>query len=330
MAYLKIDDGQREEGVFRLVEDTIIGRAPSSNLCLSDMRASRAHAMVRCTDGRWQVLDLGSSNGTHFNDEVLYESDCRFLNDGDRIRIGSTKIVFFSGESATEKVNEPGRQQIRASRFPDGTDIVRAKEIPSSDQKKNDDIASGHPASDSPLGVLTRISRLAARTGMVEPLFETTMDAVASLYPESSRIFLHLPDSASGLLLPHMGRFPNSKENCTGGFADPPSGVLYAFSQPLLNAITKCHEGMITDGVRTEYGESHDDDCDLKNRVMCVPLVCEEVVYGALSVEACCSTSAFTKIDLALLQAIADQLAQTICRSGLRKTLEKVRKVLPK
>lgn len=71
---------------------TIIGRGSSCNLTIDDVLMSRDHALVRVTDGRVTIRDLGSRNGTWLNGSRI--EDETELQDGDRIRFGSTEIRF--------------------------------------------------------------------------------------------------------------------------------------------------------------------------------------------------------------------------------------------
>lgn len=71
-----------------------IGRLPDCEVVLKDRGASRRHAQVRVKDGGFVLTDLGSTNGTRLNGEVVQS---RPLADGDRITIGTTIIEFRSG-----------------------------------------------------------------------------------------------------------------------------------------------------------------------------------------------------------------------------------------
>lgn len=71
----------------------VIGRATSSDVIVSDERASRAHARIEALpDGGYQLVDLGSRNGTLLND-VLVTGAIR-LKDGDALTIGGHRLVF--------------------------------------------------------------------------------------------------------------------------------------------------------------------------------------------------------------------------------------------
>jgi hypothetical protein len=79
--------------VHQLVKSpSVIGRDSGSDIQVSDANASRAHARV-ATDGlgTWSVEDLGSTNGTLLNDQLV---DQALLRDGDLLTIGVTVLEF--------------------------------------------------------------------------------------------------------------------------------------------------------------------------------------------------------------------------------------------
>jgi hypothetical protein len=71
---------------------SVIGRGRDCDIVLDDAGVSRRHAQLSPTYAGWAIEDLGSTNGVRLNDEELRGT--RALHPGDRIEIGSTKIVF--------------------------------------------------------------------------------------------------------------------------------------------------------------------------------------------------------------------------------------------
>jgi uncharacterized protein YegL len=71
-----------------------IGRGRLNTIALSDTQASRRHAVIRYGQGRWFIQDQGSSTGTFVNGQRVTATA---LNNGDRIRIGSTEFEFRVG-----------------------------------------------------------------------------------------------------------------------------------------------------------------------------------------------------------------------------------------
>jgi hypothetical protein len=68
-----------------------IGRDEGCDVALADDAVSARHARIAVSDGRAQLIDLGSSNGTSINGRV---ADRAFLYDGDRITVGDTVLAY--------------------------------------------------------------------------------------------------------------------------------------------------------------------------------------------------------------------------------------------
>ncbi|MCC3654892.1 FHA domain-containing protein [Streptomyces sp. S07_1.15] len=67
-------DGQQPTGLHRLALGRVmrIGRALENDLVVSDLQVSRHHAEFRSTpDGRFEIVDLGSHNGTYVNGQPV-------------------------------------------------------------------------------------------------------------------------------------------------------------------------------------------------------------------------------------------------------------------
>ncbi|WP_338062996.1 glycogen accumulation regulator GarA [Williamsia herbipolensis] len=76
---------------------TSAGRHPDSDIFLDDVTVSRRHAEFRLGDNEFQVVDVGSLNGTYVNREPV---DSAVLANGDEVQIGKFRLVFLSGPHA--------------------------------------------------------------------------------------------------------------------------------------------------------------------------------------------------------------------------------------
>jgi serine phosphatase RsbU (regulator of sigma subunit) len=74
-----------------------IGRSARNDLCIPDPFASRVHAEVRREGDQYILQDLGSANGTLYNGASV--EGAVPLNNGGRIQIGETEIVFNDGNA---------------------------------------------------------------------------------------------------------------------------------------------------------------------------------------------------------------------------------------
>lgn len=68
----------------------IIGRA-KGDLIIPDSEVSRTHCQIEILDDRIILRDLGSTNGTHFQDEKITEA---VLEDKAEFRVGKTSLMF--------------------------------------------------------------------------------------------------------------------------------------------------------------------------------------------------------------------------------------------
>lgn len=77
---------------------SVIGRGMSAAVRVDDPSISREHARIIRQGDCWQIMDLGSANGSLVNDLPVH-GVCR-LSNGDRIRLGGKKFLFHCGEPA--------------------------------------------------------------------------------------------------------------------------------------------------------------------------------------------------------------------------------------
>ncbi len=78
--------------IYDLGGDVVLGRGDMAEIRLTDPFASSRHARVY-EQGRILVIeDLGSTNGTYLNEELL--DGPRPLHPGDRVRIGDSEFSF--------------------------------------------------------------------------------------------------------------------------------------------------------------------------------------------------------------------------------------------
>lgn len=72
---------------------TTAGRHPEADIFLDDVTVSRRHAEFRINDGQFEVVDVGSLNGTYVNREPR---NSQVLSVGDEIQIGKFRLVFIT------------------------------------------------------------------------------------------------------------------------------------------------------------------------------------------------------------------------------------------
>ncbi len=103
IAYLVIRDGKKWSDVFRLMpgRTVTIGRSPTNQIVIKEDQASRQHAEIFISDGKWTVRDLSSRNGTAVGKERVLGDHT--LKPGDVIWIASTQMAFVTDLSTAYK-----------------------------------------------------------------------------------------------------------------------------------------------------------------------------------------------------------------------------------
>jgi FHA domain len=84
--------GHQPGMIYDLDGPVMLGRGSEAEIRLEDPFASSGHARIFEQGGILAVEDLGSTNGTYLNEELL-ESP-RPLHPGDRLRIGDSEFTF--------------------------------------------------------------------------------------------------------------------------------------------------------------------------------------------------------------------------------------------
>lgn len=80
-------------------DEYVIGRGAECHLVLPERQVSRQHVKILHDNGRYQLQDLGSKNGTHLNGKQV--TGTVPLQDGDEIQIALAVKLVFVGTDAT-------------------------------------------------------------------------------------------------------------------------------------------------------------------------------------------------------------------------------------
>lgn len=70
----------------------VLGRHPAADVTIASRTVSARHAAIAYSYAadRWSIQDLGSTNGTRINSELLSPKDWHPIKLGDRLALGAT------------------------------------------------------------------------------------------------------------------------------------------------------------------------------------------------------------------------------------------------
>ncbi len=105
-----------------------IGRGTECSIQLNDPLCSRVHAIVKNVNGRWEVRDLDSRNGTFVNDRKIDDST---LGEGHYLKLGSTEFQFHQSRMRPTLPGDPnvGVTQSIVARFKMGSKEFDAADL---------------------------------------------------------------------------------------------------------------------------------------------------------------------------------------------------------
>lgn len=115
-----VEGASLEQSIFLLrknVEGSIselrrfsIGRTQENDLLMMDFAISRAHALVELRGDGYFLKDLGSSNGTYVNGDLIDDRGTR-LDDGDSIRFARYEFQFLSAGAMYDLLKRRGAER---------------------------------------------------------------------------------------------------------------------------------------------------------------------------------------------------------------------------
>jgi two-component system cell cycle response regulator len=186
-AYLMVISGSAAGKMFLISkEPMIVGRSTECDIYLDDEGLSRKHAQIEHDERRNVVItDLDSTNGSYFNGSRITR---HFLQDGDKIQLGSTTILKFSYQDSLDasfqeqqyhQATRDGLTQIYNKKFflehfgKQVSFALRHNEITSLIIFDIDDFKAindtyGHPAGDM---VLRELAKIVSKRLRTEDLF---------------------------------------------------------------------------------------------------------------------------------------------------------------
>ncbi len=80
-----------------------IGRERGNQIVLPSDSVSRRHCRIDRRKGGWTIKDLGSTNGTYVNDQLVEEHS---LKRGDQVKVGDTIFKYLSGSDVEAQYHE--------------------------------------------------------------------------------------------------------------------------------------------------------------------------------------------------------------------------------
>jgi phosphoserine phosphatase RsbU/P len=269
---------------------TTIGRSARSDICIPDAFASRLHAEIRQEGDAYWLQDLGSANGTRYNNANV--SMPLPLTSGGEIQIGETVIIF---EDDRQKAN------LNATLIADNTEALNPAMTIAFNRNKNSTaemIAQQSVSSRSEL--LALISKvgvtLLSSTGL-----DDTLNQIASLVfeavPAERCVIMLRDEKVEGGTKIAVARIRGKDESLTE----------VRISRTVMDEVIKNGKSVLTSDAQHDPRYASQTMALLGIRsVLAVPLsVTEEEVFGLIYADSPTYEATFTEEHLNILTTLA-------------------------
>jgi transcriptional regulator with GAF, ATPase, and Fis domain len=154
-----------------------IGREASNGVAVTDPSVSRKHCAVRGQEGRFQVRDLESRNGTLVNGKIIQE---HWLQHGDEIATGDSAFLFLVQE---QDLVTPGRVEFEDGQRTAETTVIHPRDVVylQPDRLQRELPASSQVARN--LNALLKISRIVHAIRDLDDLQGQLLDLIFEVVP---------------------------------------------------------------------------------------------------------------------------------------------------
>jgi two-component system, NtrC family, sensor kinase len=299
---------------------TTIGRDSSNSIRLNDSEVSRQHAVVTLlSDGKFELRDAGSSNGTFVNSHSI---EATILRGGDRVQIGRT-LLAFNHDQPIDSTHSIELIEITPS-LPDELSHIRSRaesrqgEVSIITRSDSSQLVPGESVGNSTLAALNngeivyQVSQAIRRTVDIAQLLDKVLQLIFQ-WIECDRGCIMLHDELTGEIQPSCSRTRHSTK---------PAQRLQ-ISRTILDHVIKNREGVLTSNAQTDSRWNHAASiAGLGIReAICVPMQGRYGTVGAIYIDTEISAGNFTARNgaplfedthLKLLVAIAGQAAMAI------------------
>jgi adenylate cyclase len=299
-----ISGDERQE--FELAAFNSIGRHPDNTIQILDRIISKEHAqIIRTPEGRYLLRDLRSLNGTFMRGDRVSE---RYLDNGDEITMGSTRLLFVDKDPEDEALN-------RVTIAPGMTESHIRQRI----NATSGEFLPEHAITDE--GVLRRDyerlrigHELAKAVGAeldLEKLLPEILDKAFELVGADRGAIL-LKDS-SGEMVPRYVKTRTGKGD---------NNII--MSRAVMSEVIQNRAAVLSSDATMDsrFSGAHSIIMQGIRSTMTVPLLHADEILGLMHLDSQIATNAFTEKDLQICTGMAAQAAVAIQNARLATRIE--------
>jgi adenylate cyclase len=278
-----------------------LGRSSDNDIVLRDFSVSRHHAKVEVEDGRFQIVDLDSTNGVKLNEDYVKSGT---LAAGDRVAIGNFLLL----------VQEPEGE---GGELASGTYFRPLSEF-NEDFRLEGEASISEEVGDRErlFEILAQVAKVLIQVEDLRPVLDKVMDLVFE-HLAVDRAFIVLFDDEG---TPRLELY-RTRESEDGSTPEVP------ISRTILDTVSHQKVAILTHDAqadeRFEAGQSI--RIHQIRSAMCAPLWLRDRVIGVIYVDSPLHVGSFSASDLDLLTALSNYAAVAIERARLNERIRSER-----
>lgn len=290
MPKLNITSGPLKGEMFDLkATPFFVGRSSKSDIQIKDIAVSRQQLKISKVDEKVFVEDLKSTNGTLLNDEKITPGQSYELGDGDTISIANTVMRLDGGSSRDPLDEKPGQQP------KDNLPKERRSQSPGN------------------LELVYKVTELLRQSLKIDEIIDKVLRYLLDTLPRIDRVAILLFDNKKGEI---------RRVICRSRLA--PEESQFVYSRQVVNQVRK--EGTPVRMVDTNRDAPDDFKTAMSTlqigSVMCVPMISNSEMLGAIYVDSIRGPYGFREDDLLLLESLTGPVAVAIEKAMLASRLE--------
>ncbi len=308
MAYLIVESGSNQGQQFEIHDETVIGRHSSCDIVLAAAGMSRRQCRLFEDGDCYVVEDTKSRNGTFVNGEQVRGT--RRLATNDIVNVSHYMLRFIEHESTKEETTYASSFILDDNRSLGMSISMDASNYPSlSGQDEDGDfdpittdrLASSEIELQKRLDIFYQVAQALTSAAEDKELLHEVIECLFTVFPQADRAFVMTGQHLDDMQISDVKTRDEKRESI---------GEITVSRTVLEDVLTKREALLVADmGSDAHYGQAVSIIAQEINSVMCVPLICQDEIFGVVQIENFSISDPFEGKDLNMLVGIAVQAA---------------------
>ena len=308
MAYLIVESGSNQGQQFEIHDEAVIGRHSSCDIVLAAAGMSRRQCRLFEDGGCYVVEDMKSRNGTFVNGEQVRGT--RRLATNDIVNVSHYMLRFIEHESTTEETTYAGSFILDDNRSL-GTSISMDASYYSALSGQDEDgnfdpttldrLASSEIELQKRLDIFYQVAQALTSASEDKELLHEVIECLFTVFPQADRAFVMTGQHLDDMQISYVKTRDEKRESI---------GEITVSRTVLEDVLTKREALLVADmDSDVHYGQAVSIIAQEINSVMCVPMICQDEIFGVVQIENFSISDPFEGKDLNMLVGIAVQAA---------------------